>query len=167
MNSGPIAVLAIGNSEALINIYSVTNTLGIPYISIRWDSIEDRNSLWHFAKRLTEDGESSPMNHINIHPPAHIIMRGVLDLITFYKWEYVTILFEESLGLNRIEDLIRLPIFNNKLRFRMKKLDSNLSSWPDVLKEMRSVGASHVIVDIKKKNLNTFFNMVFFYNINK
>jgi hypothetical protein len=100
------------------------------------------------------------MNHINIHPPAHILMRGVLDLITYYKWEYVTILFEESLGLNRIEDLIRLPIFNNKLRFRMKKLDSNVSKWPEVLKEMRSMGASHVIVDIKKKNLNTFFNMV-------
>jgi hypothetical protein len=183
-----LAVIAIGDSQVFYNLYGITSTLNIPYLSIKWDSLENKNSFFSLTNglnnekneviitqniekktlmiNLDENDEhfSNEMTQLNMYPPAHKLMKAVLDLITYYNWEYVTILFQELDSLYRIEDLIRLQTTarNEKLKFNVKLLGSDASKWIEALKEIKLSGSSHIIVDIQSKQLNKFFEMVSF-----
>ncbi len=188
IKEGTIAVIAIGDSQVFYNLYAITSALKIPYLSIKWDSLEDKNSMVSLTSSLNKKKNevivmkssdsnaimtnseekdkhfSNEITHINMYPPAHKLMKAVLDLIMYYNWDYVTILFQEFDSLYRIEDLIRLQTKarNEKLRFNVKQLGSNVTKWIDVLKEIKLSGSSHIVVDIQSRHLNKFFEMVLF-----
>jgi hypothetical protein len=106
-------------------------------------------------------------------------MKAVIDLIDYYNWEYVTILYQESTGLGRIEDLIKLPRpssktkdsaqaasrsqhvnLNNKIRLQVRELSLNVNEWIHLIKDVKLSGSSHIIADIQNKNLNKFLKQV-------
>lgn len=88
--------------------------------------------------------------------------QSIIDLINHYGWEHVTILYQESTGLDKIEDLIRLPhkTTSSKLRLHVKQLGIDVNQWIYSLKDVKLSGSSHIIVDIQTKNLNTFLEYV-------
>lgn len=92
-----------------------------------------------------------------------------------YNWEYVTILFHEATGLNRLDDLFKIPknlsLYNgfsnqntlsNKFRVIVKKLSKDQSLWFDLINEVKLSGSSHVIVDLSTQYLNQFLEIVIF-----
>lgn len=119
-------------------------------------------------------------NKINIHPPANKLIKAYIDFIDLYKWEYVTILFQESTGLSRLDDFLKIPknlsvlsefsnqnILNNKFRVIVKQLSSDQSLWLDLINEVKLSGSSHVIVDLSTKYLNKFLEIVLVFFLNK
>ena len=156
----------------------MADSLKIPYISIKWESLEEENSIIARATSLLatnnghdlgsepdDDDSSSKINQINIHPPANTLMNVMIDMIHFYKWEYVTILFQESTGLGRIEDLIRMPTkttsgIDSKIRLQIRQLSSDVSTWIYLIKDVKLSGSCHIIVDIQTKHLDTFIEQV-------
>jgi hypothetical protein len=166
LNDGRLAVIAIGENPVFIYIQSITNTLKIPYISIKWDTLEEEHTILSLAAAyqsdIYENNDSQILiNQINVHPPAYKLMKAIIDLIDHYKWEYVTILYSESSGLDRIEDLIRLPrksLNDNKLRLQVRQLSSDIEKWIYVIKDVKLSGSSHIIVDIPTKYLSIFIN---------
>lgn len=102
----------------------------------------------------------------------------MIDLIEYYKWEYVTILYQESTGLSRIEDLIKLPRrppqlrspnrtnmavhlnLNNKVKLQVRQLSSDVRKWINLIKDVKLSGSSHIIVDIQTRHLNKFLEQV-------
>lgn len=160
-----------------MHIHSLANSLKIPYISIKWNSLEEEQVILNNLNQIYDD-EPVQLNHVNIHPPAHKLVKGIIDLIDYYKWDYVTILYQESIGLARIEDLIKLPtrpnygapmkpgnMNSNKLRVQVRQLSSDISQWIYVIKEVKLTGSSHIIVDIQTKYLNKFLEHVNFIQI--
>jgi hypothetical protein len=159
---GRIAIIAIGENPAFMHIHAIADSLKVPYISIKWDSLEEENAIIAAATQASADGERQ-INQVNIHPPAYKLMKAVIDLIDYYKWEYVTILYQESTGLDRIEDLIRLPrrsINDNKLRLQVRQLSSDINKWIYLIKDVKLSGSSHIIVDIQTRYLNKFLEQV-------
>ena len=158
-----------------MQIYSVTKALKIPYISIKWENLEDEYEL-DYKLYQALNSQIPPSHRINIHPPANKLMKGIIDLINYYKWEYVTILYQESNGLNRIEDLIKLTrklgsgnqglnmIGNTspKIRVQVRQLSSDINKWIYLIKDVKLSGSSHIIVDIQTKYLNKFLEQVEF-----
>jgi hypothetical protein len=143
-------------------------------MSVSWENQEDEQSL--AAKISNTIEEVMFQSHrINLHPPANKLMKGVTDLIHYYKWEYVTILYQESNGLNRIEDLIKLSRrmgqstasgsgsgsgSNNKMRVQVRQLSTDINKWIYLIKDVKLSGSSHIIVDIQTKFLNKFLEQV-------
>lgn len=103
----------------------------------------------------------------------------MIDLIEYYKWEYVTILYQESTGISRIEDLIKLPPrpnlrssnrpiemapihlnLNSKIKLQVRQLSSDVTKWVNLIKDVKLSGSSHIIVDIQTRYLNTFLEQV-------
>ena len=109
--------------------------------------------------------------------------KAMIDLIEYYKWEYVTILFQESTGIHRIEDLIKLPRrpssrlhtragssgghmhhhqspihlnLNSKIKLQVRQLSSDVKKWINLIKDVKLSGSSHIIVDIQTKYMNKF-----------
>ena len=81
-----------------------------------------------------------------------------------YKWDFVTILYQETTGPERIQEFIRLPstIFthNNKFRLQVRQLSSDVEKWIYLIKDIKLSGSSHIIVDVETKNLNKFIKIV-------
>ncbi len=100
---------------------------------------------------------------VNMHTPSSKIMNAIVDLIDYYKWEFVTILFQESLGLEHIQNLIRIPSVINieKLsRTNVRQLSGDINEWGYLLKDIKLSGSSHIIVDIETKYINEFIRQV-------
>lgn len=97
-------------------------------------------------------------------------MKAIIDLIEYYKWEYVTILYQETTGIERIEDLVRMQREyghqsysnpygqnqQNKLRIQVRQLSKDVEKWIYLIKDVKLGSSSHIIVDIQTKYLNNF-----------
>ena len=135
----------------------------MPYISVKWESLNEENSI--IARAQSKHVEDTQINQINIHPPAHSLMNAIIDLIFYYKWDFVTILFQESTGLGRIEDLIRIPkrksgSAEEEIRIQIRQLSSDVNKWIYLIKDVKLSGSSYFIVDIQTKYLNKFIEQV-------
>ena len=125
------------------------------------DSMEQLRSEILTQKEPMKD----TINQINIHPPAKKLMKAIIDLIDHYKWEYVTLLYHESIGLDRIEDLIRLERkkFTHEdhlIRLQVRQLSKDVPDWIYLLKMVKLSGSCHIIVDIQVKYVNLFLRLV-------
>ena len=111
-----------------------------------------------------EQDEVKRSQIIHMHPPVFKLMKSIIDLINYYKWDLVTILYQESYGFDRIQNLINLPNSrkgaNSKYRIRVRQLSSNINEWIYLIKDVKSSGTSHIIVDIETKYLNEFIKQV-------
>ena len=146
-----IAVLTIGNSKVFETAKIIANDLDIPYISINPDIT---NSYELTNKKRKKNLE------LNMHPPVTKIISAIIDLIHHFKWQFVTILFQEP---SRMEDLIRYAsneFQNNKIHFQFKLISKDIFEWTSLIKNVRSSGASHIIIDIEAKYLNSFLRLV-------
>ncbi|CAF0769509.1 unnamed protein product [Brachionus calyciflorus] len=172
IEDGRLAILAIGDNSAYRLIDSIANSLNIPYIEIKWNSLDEEYTLISMLMQKNQDESLPKTNKVNIHPPANKLMKAIIDIIDKFKWESVTILFQESSGLSRLEDLIKLPrnststnefhnqnILSNKLRVHVKKLSSDVSLWPVLIHDAKLSGSSHIIVDLSTKYLNKFIQL--------
>jgi hypothetical protein len=86
-------VLTIGNSRVFELAKLISNSLNIPYLTIKSDTNTDP----------TENNDDK--YELNMHPPTSKIMEAIIDLINHYKWKFITVFYQEP---SRIEDLIRL-----------------------------------------------------------
>jgi len=151
-------VLGIGDTPVLTHIRLITSSLKIPYLSVKWNDFNE--------EQITLDQvESDPtveLNEICLFPPTKLFTQSFIDLINHYGWEHVTILYQESTGLSKIEDLIRLPFKStrSKLRMHVKQLGIDVEHWIYTLKDVKQSGSSHIIADIQTKHLNKFLKFV-------
>ena len=164
MLDGRIAVIGIGTNSVLNQVKSITNSLNIPYIAIEWSDSNKLASAYDTGS-IDNNPASSLSNQVNIHPPAHQLIRSVIDLVMHYKWEFITILYAESLGPERVKDLIKLPYSNvwrknKKMRLQIRQLSINESNWIYQLKEIKLSGSSHIIIDIEKQHFHRFIKIV-------
>lgn len=171
LNEGRIAIISIGDCPVFSYIQSIANSLKIPYLSIKWENYnhrgENNNNNSANNELIQANEEYIEYNsNLNIHPPANKLIEAVIDLISYYKWEFITILYQESLGPHRIEDLVRLPAnlnsaFNeNKFRLQVRQLSTDVEKWIYLIKDVKLSGSSHIIVDIENKHLNRFLQLV-------
>ncbi len=146
-----IAVMTIGNSKVFETAKVIANDLDIPYISINQDLTSSDQII---NKKKIKNLE------LNMHPPVTKIISAIIDLIHYYKWEFVTILFQEP---SRIEDLIRYAsneFQNFKIHFQFTLISKDISEWTTLIKNVKSSGASRIIIDIEAKYINTFLRLV-------
>ena len=142
-SGGIIAIITIGKSKVFNLAKIIANSLDIPYISINPD--------------VTTTNSMSKQNkfELNLHPSVNKLLNAIVDLIKYYKWTFVTVLFQEP---NRIEDLIKYN--ENELNFQFRLISSNSNEWIDLIKEVKSSGSSHIIIDLETKLINKFLRIV-------
>ena len=97
---------------------------------------------------------------LNLHPPINKLMDASMDILNLYKWSFLTVLYQEPY---RIEDIVRLTgseYQENKLRFQFRLLSADTNEWAAVIREIKSSGSFHIIIDIDTKSINSFLNIV-------
>ena len=122
--------------------------MDIPYISINPDVA---SSMFKQNRDKFE---------LNLHPSVNKLLSAIVDLVKYYKWTFVTVLFQEP---NRIEDLIKyagIEFYENKLHFQFKLISPKSNEWLHLIKEVKSSGSSHIIIDLESKLINKFLKIV-------
>lgn len=134
----------------------ISNSLDIPYLSIKSDA------------NLDLCVKSKDKFELNLHPPINKLLDAIIDFVTYYKWEFVTVLYQDPI---RVERFIRFSenhrAQERKLRFQFKILSKNASEWINVMEEIQASGSVHLIIDIRTKLINKFIEIVNLGNENE
>lgn len=187
LRDGRIAVIGIGNNPTLSHIETITTTLKIPYIAINLNTKSLKNKkidhdfeMVNYARfnqtsddavesenydSTVDDDENEENNKflLHMHTASLTLMNAIIDLVQHYKWDYVTILYQETLGLEHIHDFVRQSSFTNTdklFRVQVRQLSKNINEWIYILKDIKLTSSSHIIVDIETKYLREFVRQV-------
>ena len=166
---GRLAIISVGTSPVFNQIKLITNFFKIPYLAVKWEN-EKLSELPMSELSAAEEHADEPKatnefpTYANMHPPANYLINAITDLIIEYNWEYVTILYSESTGPDKIQELIKLPftnmIPNRKFRLQVKQLSKDISKWVYLIKDVTLSGSSSVIVDIDMEHFAEFVKIV-------
>lgn len=77
------AVFGPSHSSSVSAVQSICNALEVPHIQTRWKhpSVDNKDSFF-----------------INLYPEYASISRAVLDIVQYYKWKTVTVVYEDATG---------------------------------------------------------------------
>uniref|UniRef100_A0A8D0AGB1 Glutamate receptor n=1 Tax=Sander lucioperca TaxID=283035 RepID=A0A8D0AGB1_SANLU len=118
---GVVAVFGPSHSSSVSAVQSICNALEVPHIQTRWKhpSVDNKDTFF-----------------INLYPEYTAIARAILDVVTFFKWRKLTVVYEDSTGLMRMQELIKAPAkFNLKIKIRQLTPGNQ-----DLLKQLSSMG---------------------------
>ncbi|XP_014884968.1 glutamate receptor ionotropic, kainate 1-like isoform X1 [Poecilia latipinna] len=125
------AVFGPSHSSSVSAVQSICNALEVPHIQTRWKhpSVDNKDSFY-----------------INLHPEYASISRAVLDIVQFYKWKAVTVVYEDATGLIRLQELIKAPS-RYTIKIKIRQLPSGSKDARPLLKEMKKGKEFFVIFD--------------------
>ncbi|KAM4699954.1 glutamate receptor ionotropic, kainate 1 isoform 1-T1 [Discoglossus pictus] len=128
---GVAALFGPSHSSSVSAVQSICNALEVPHIQTRWKhpSVDNKDSYF-----------------INLHPDYAAISRAVLDLVLHYNWKIVTVVYEDSTGLIRLQELIKAPSRYN-IKIKIRQLPSGNKDARPLLKEMKKAKEFYVIFD--------------------
>lgn len=85
---GVVAVFGPSHSSSVSAVQSICNALEVPHIQTRWKhpSVDNKDTFF-----------------INLYPEYTAIARAILDVVTFFKWRKLTVVYEDSTGRAHFE----------------------------------------------------------------
>ncbi|XP_033635922.1 glutamate receptor ionotropic, kainate 2-like [Asterias rubens] len=135
LSKGVAAVFGPNSRESSETIASVCNSMDMPLVETRWD-YRERGSM---------------VTSINLHPNNRQISRAIRDVVYYYRWSAITIVYQDDSALTRLQEVLRASA-PRKIKLTIYKLPTN----PDVrtlLKEIKTSGARHIIIDCRSEML--------------
>uniref|UniRef100_A0A8C4XAR8 Glutamate receptor n=1 Tax=Erpetoichthys calabaricus TaxID=27687 RepID=A0A8C4XAR8_ERPCA len=132
---GVAAVFGPSHSSSVSAVQSICNALEVPHIQTRWKhpSMDNKDTFY-----------------INLYPDYTSISRAILDLVQYFKWKAVTVVYEDSTGLIRLQELIKAPSRYN-IKIRIRQLPALNKDARPLLKEMKKGKEFYVIFDCSHK----------------
>uniref|UniRef100_A0A8C6P5J2 Glutamate receptor n=1 Tax=Nothobranchius furzeri TaxID=105023 RepID=A0A8C6P5J2_NOTFU len=128
---GVVAVFGPSHSSSVSAVQSICNALEVPHIQTRWKhpSVDNKDTFF-----------------INLYPEYTAIARAILDVVTFFKWRKLTVVYEDSTGLMRMQELIKAPAKLN-LKIRIRQLTPGNQDARPLLKELKKDREFFIIFD--------------------
>uniref|UniRef100_A0A8C9UAN6 Glutamate receptor n=1 Tax=Scleropages formosus TaxID=113540 RepID=A0A8C9UAN6_SCLFO len=131
LSLGVVAIFGPSHSSSSNAVQSICNALEVPHIQVRWKHHPMDNRDTFYA---------------NLYPDYSSLSYAILDLVQFLKWKTATVVYDDSTGLIRLQELIMAPSrYNIRLKIRQLPLDTD-DSRP-LLKEMKRGREFRIIFD--------------------
>ncbi|KAI5617353.1 glutamate receptor ionotropic, kainate 2 isoform X1 [Silurus asotus] len=131
LSLGVAAIFGPSHSSSANAVQSISNALGVPHIQTRW-------------KHQVSDNRDS--FYVSLYPDFSSLSRAILELVYFFRWETVTVVYDDSTGLIRLQELIKAPSRYN-IRLKIRQLPAETKDAKPLLKEMKKAKEFHVIFD--------------------
>ncbi|XP_063879171.1 glutamate receptor ionotropic, kainate 2-like isoform X2 [Scylla paramamosain] len=123
-----------------------------PLLGSHIQSICDALDIPHLEARLDLEPEYKEFS-INLYPSHEVLNRAFQDVMTFLNWTEVAIIYEEDLGLIKLQELVKSPP-REHMEFMIRQ--GTPENYRDLLKEVKQKEIYNVIVDTKPENMNHF-----------
>ncbi|XP_076008787.1 glutamate receptor ionotropic, kainate 3 [Genypterus blacodes] len=131
LSLGVVAIFGPSHSSSSNAVQSICNALEVPHIQVRWKHhpMDNRDSFY-----------------ANLYPDYSSLSYAILDLVQYLKWKTATVVYDDSTGLIRLQELIMAPSrYNIRLKIRQLPLDSQ--DTRPLLKEMKRGREFRIIFD--------------------
>ncbi|KAJ3589895.1 hypothetical protein NHX12_010736 [Muraenolepis orangiensis] len=124
---GVVAVFGPSHSSSVSAVQSVCHALEVPHIQTRWKhpSVDNKDTFF-----------------INLYPEYTAIARAILDVVRFFKWKRLTLVYQDSTGLMRMQELIKLS-----LKIKIRQLTPGNPDARPLLKELKKDKEFFVLFD--------------------
>ncbi|XP_075460847.1 glutamate receptor ionotropic, kainate 3 [Ascaphus truei] len=128
---GVVAIFGPSHSSSSNAVQSICNALEVPHIQVRWKHhpLDNRDSFY-----------------VNLYPDYASLSHAILDLVQFLKWRSATIVYDDSTGLIRLQELIMAPSRYN-IRLKIRQLPLEYEDARPLLKEMKRGREFRIIFD--------------------
>ncbi|TSZ83236.1 Glutamate receptor ionotropic, kainate 2 [Bagarius yarrelli] len=83
LSLGVAAIFGPSHSSSANAVQSISNALGVPHIQTRW-------------KHQVSDNRDS--YYVSLYPDFSSLSRAILELVYFFRWETVTVVYDDSTG---------------------------------------------------------------------
>uniref|UniRef100_A0A4W5LB06 Glutamate ionotropic receptor kainate type subunit 2 n=1 Tax=Hucho hucho TaxID=62062 RepID=A0A4W5LB06_9TELE len=131
LSLGVAAIFGPSHSSSANAVQSICNALGVPHIQTKWKhQVSDNRDLYY----------------VSVYPDFQSLSRAILELVHFFKWRTVTVVYDDSTGLIRLQELIKAPSRYN-IRLKIRQLPAETKDAKPLLKEMKKAKEFHVIFD--------------------
>ncbi|KAG2460755.1 GRIK3 protein, partial [Polypterus senegalus] len=131
LSLGVVAIFGPSHSSSSNAVQSICNALEVPHVQVRWKHHPMDNRDTFYA---------------NLYPDYSSLSIAILDLVQFLKWKTATVVYDDSMGLIRLQELIMAPSrYNIRLKIRQLPLDTD-DARP-LLKEMKRSREFRIIFD--------------------
>ncbi|KFO32486.1 Glutamate receptor, ionotropic kainate 3 [Fukomys damarensis] len=128
---GVVAIFGPSQGSCTNAVQSICNALEVPHIQLRWKHhpLDNKDTFY-----------------VNLYPDYASLSHAILDLVQHLKWRSATVVYDDSTGLIRLQELIMAPSrYNIRLKIRQLPIDSD-DSRP-LLKEMKRGREFRIIFD--------------------
>ncbi|XP_062946210.1 glutamate receptor ionotropic, kainate 1 isoform X8 [Cynocephalus volans] len=143
---GVAALFGPSHSSSVSAVQSICNALEVPHIQTHW-------------KHPSVDNKD--LFYINLYPDYAAISRAILDLVLYYNWKTVTVVYEDSTGLIRLQELIKAPSRYN-IKIKIRQLPSGNKDAKPLLKEMKKGKEFYVIFDCSHETAAEILKQILF-----
>lgn len=83
LSLGVAAIFGPSHSSSANAVQSICNALGVPHIQTRWKhQVADNRDVFY----------------VNLYPDFSSLSRAILDLVHFFRWKTVTVVYDDSTG---------------------------------------------------------------------
>ncbi|CAK6964359.1 glutamate receptor ionotropic%2C kainate 3 [Scomber scombrus] len=131
LSLGVVAIFGPSHSSSSNAVQSICNALEVPHVQVRWKHHPMDNRDTFYA---------------NLYPDYSSLSYAILDLVQFLKWKTATVVYDDSTGLIRLQELIMAPSrYNIRLKIRQLPIDSQ--DTRPLLKEMKRSREFRIIFD--------------------
>uniref|UniRef100_A0AAX7VBT5 Glutamate receptor n=1 Tax=Astatotilapia calliptera TaxID=8154 RepID=A0AAX7VBT5_ASTCA len=131
LSLGVAAIFGPSHSSSANAVQSICNALGVPHIQTKWKhQVSDNRDVFY----------------VSLYPDFSSLSRAILDLVHFFKWKTVTVVYDDSTGLIRLQELIKAPSRYN-IRLKIRQLPAETKDAKPLLKEMKRGKEFHIIFD--------------------
>lgn len=87
LSLGVAAIFGPSHSSSANAVQSICNALGVPHIQTKW-------------KHQVSDNRDSYF--VSLYPDFSSLSRAILDLVHFFKWRTVTVVYDDSTGTGTV-----------------------------------------------------------------
>ncbi|XP_068613662.1 glutamate receptor ionotropic, kainate 3-like [Brachionichthys hirsutus] len=131
LSLGVVAIFGPSHSSSSNAVQSICNALEVPHIQVRWKHhpMDNRDSFY-----------------ANLYPDYSSLSYAILDLVQFLKWKTATVVYDDSTGLIRLQELIMAPSRYN-IRLKIRQLPLDTQDARPLLKEMKRSREFRIIFD--------------------
>lgn len=131
LSLGVVAIFGPSHSSSSNAVQSICNALEVPHIQVRWKHHPMDNRDTFYA---------------NLYPDYSSLSYAILDLVQFLKWKTATVVYDDSTGLIRLQELIMAPSRYN-IRLKIRQLPIDTQDTRPLLKEMKRSREFRIIFD--------------------
>nr|AXF48840.1 ionotropic receptor IR9 [Lobesia botrana] len=128
LRSGVAAIFGPQSAPAAAHVQSICDTMELPHLETRWDYRTRRESCL-----------------VNLYPHPAALSRAYVDLVRAWGWKSFTIVYENSDGLVRLQELLKAH-GPTELPVAVRQLPDSHDYRP-LLKQIKNSAESHIVLD--------------------
>ncbi|CAH1800080.1 unnamed protein product [Owenia fusiformis] len=129
VNLGVASIFGPQSENLAGHINSICNFLEIPHVETRLDTRADVATSYSF----------------NLYPDSSVLSRAYLDIIKYFKWRKIFIIYGDQTSLLLLQDILKAPV-NNDVTITVRQ--ASKLNMREVLKEAQKKKFSHIIADL-------------------